>query len=202
MTMNSLTEKVLSFVEIQPEGAPLTAKGLLHLSNRAAIDQTLSRLARRGLITRLERGAYVRPVKTKFGSRAPHSEKIIEQLEATRGETIVSSGAAAANMLGLTTQVPVREVYLTSGRSRHLSLGGKREIELRHAKRWQLFKGRNRVGQAARALEWLGPHEAAKALTTLRARMEPSEFTELQAMRSQMPEWLAEKISATVPAYG
>ena len=200
--MNSLTEKVLSFVESQPEGAPVTAKGLLHLSNRAAIDQTLSRLTRRGAITRLERGAYVRPVQTKFGVRAPHSEKIIEQLEATRGETIVSSGAAAANMLGLTTQVPLREVYLTSGRSRRLSLGGKREIELRHAKNWQLLKARTRVGQAARALEWLGPQEAAKALTTLSARMEPSELMELQAMRSQLPEWLAKKISATVSAYG
>src|SRR5579862_6941247 len=89
----SLAEEVLSYVETQPEGTPLTAKGLLHLSNRAAIDQTLSRLARRGVITRLERGTYVRPIQTKFGVRAPHSEKIIEQLEAARGETIVSSGA-------------------------------------------------------------------------------------------------------------
>jgi hypothetical protein len=32
-----------------------------------------------------------------------------------RGETIEIHGAAAANKLGLTTQVPVREVHLTSG---------------------------------------------------------------------------------------
>ena len=50
--MNPLTKQVLSYVEAQPEGTALTAKGLLHLSNRAAIDQTLSRLARRGEIMR------------------------------------------------------------------------------------------------------------------------------------------------------
>lgn len=200
--MNSLTNQVLSFVESQPEGTPLTAKGLLHLSNRAAIDQTLSRLARRGEITRLERGVYVRPVKTRFGIRAPYSEKIIEQLGATRGETIVPSGAAAANALGLTTQVPVREVYLTSGRSRHLSLGGKQAIELRHAKSWQLMKAENRAGQAARALEWLGPRHAAKALTTLKTRLNPAEFKALQAMRPALPGWLAQQISFIAPTNG
>ena len=46
------------------------------------------------------------------------------------------TGAAAANALGLTTQVPVRSVYLTSGRSRTMILG-KQVIELQHAPRWQ-----------------------------------------------------------------
>jgi len=199
--MSSLTEQVLNFVESQPEGTPISAKGLLHLSNRAAVDQTLSRLAKSGEITRLERGSYIRPVQTKFGSRAPDSEKLIEQLGA-RGETIVTSGGAAANALGLTTQVPVREVYLTSGRSRHLSLGGKREIELRHAKRWQLLNRHNRAGEAVRALEWLGPQHVQKALTTLRSKLHPAEVKEIEAMRPALPGWLAQEISATVPVYG
>jgi hypothetical protein len=198
--MNSLTDQVLSMVESQPEGTPLTAKGLLHLSNRAAVDQTLSRLAKQGKITRLERGVYVRPIKTRFGMRGPYSEKIIEQLRTMRGETIVSSGAAAANALGLTTQVPVKEVYLTSGRSRRLWLGGKQEIELRHAKAWQLVKANERAGQAARALEWLGPQHAAKALSTLKSRLNPTELEELQAMRPVLPGWLAQEISAIAPA--
>ncbi len=67
-------------------------------------------------------------------------EQAVEALAAQRGEVIVSSGAAAANSLGLTTQVPVRTVYLTSGRTRKMSLG-KQIVELRHAPRWQLAKG-------------------------------------------------------------
>jgi len=56
MIMNSLTKQVLAYAGSQPEGMPLTAKGLLHLSNRAALDQTLSRLARSGEVMRLGRG--------------------------------------------------------------------------------------------------------------------------------------------------
>jgi hypothetical protein len=199
--MNTLTNQVLRYVESQPEGASLTAKGLLHLANRAAVDQTLSRLAKRGEVMRLGRGVYVRPIKTKYGMRSPLQEKAIEQFAAARGETIVPSGAAAANALGLTTQVPIRAVYLTSGRSRQLSLG-KQVIELKHAKSWQLVRANERVGQAVRALEWLGPREAGRALTTLQERLEPAEFEELQALRPILPGWLAERISGTVAAHG
>lgn len=199
--MNSLTEKVLSYVETQPEGTPLTAKGLLHLSNRAAIDQTLSRLARNGRVLRVGRGLYVRPVATKFGPRAPFPEKLIEGIARTSGETIVSSGATAANELGLTTQVPVRTVYLTSGRSRRLSLG-KQSIELRHASSRSLAKPTERAGQAARALTWLGPREARRALSVLTHRLEPRELEELQAMRPVLPGWLAQTVSTLVPTNG
>ncbi len=61
--------------------------------------------------------------------RAPSVEQAVEALASQRGESIVPSGAAAANTLGLTTQVPVRSVYLTSGRTRTMNLG-KHVIEL------------------------------------------------------------------------
>lgn len=53
----------------------------------------------------------------------------------------MSHGAAEANALGLTTQVPTREVFLTSGPTRKLQLG-KRQIELKHGNRWQLALGK------------------------------------------------------------
>lgn len=199
--MKSLTSQVLSFAETQPEGTPLTAKGLLHLSNRAAVDQALSRLARRGKIFRVGRGVYARPITSRFGVRAPLPEELVEQFATARGEAIVSSGAAAANALGLTTQVPVRAVYLTSGPSRHWSLG-KQSIELRHAKRWELLRGNERVGQAVRALAWLGPAQAARSLKKLEMRLEPREMEELRALRPALPGWLAKKISATMATNG
>ena len=199
--MNSLSKQILTYAESQPEGVPLTAKGLLHLGKRAAIDQTLARLARRREVMRLGRGVYVRPVQTKYGTRPPTPQKIIEHLASARGEIIMSSGAAAANTLGLTTQVPVRSVYLTSGRSRRLSLG-RQTVELRRAKPWQLVRAHERASQAARALEWLGPQQAGRALAILKEQLTPSELTELQTLRAILPTWLAQKISATVPSHG
>ena len=111
---------------------------------------------------RAGRGAYVRPIETRFGVRAPSAEKVVEAIASLRGETVVSHGAAAANALGLTTQVPVRVVYLTSGRSRHLKLGAQ-VVELKHAPGWQLIKAGQPAGEAVRALAWLGPAHARGA---------------------------------------
>jgi hypothetical protein len=113
--MERMAESIMNVATTLPEGVPLAAKGLLHLGSRAAVDQTLSRLAARGELIRAGRGIYMRPVQTRFGPRSPSAEQAIEALAVQRGETIVPSGAAAANALGLTTQVPVKSVYLTSG---------------------------------------------------------------------------------------
>src|SRR5205814_759502 len=109
---------ILSYAERLPEGAHLMAKELLHLGKRAAVDQALSRLVSRGKLLRASRGIYVRPIESRFGTHAPAVSKVINAIAEQKGETVVASGATAANSLGLTTQVPVREVYLTSGRSR------------------------------------------------------------------------------------
>lgn len=191
--MQRLTEQILAHAAGLPEGAPLAAKSLLHLGNRAGVDQTLSRLAERGQLIRVGRGVYLRPVVSRFGTRAPSVEQAIEALASQRGEVIVSNGAAAANALGLTTQVPVRSVYLTSGRSRTMTLG-KQSVELCHAPRWQLALADRPSGQALRALAWLGPEKAEAALRTIKRQLPPTAFGELVAAAPQFPTWLAQSV--------
>src|SRR6218665_1508746 len=116
--MQRLTEQILEHARRLPEGTPVAAKSLLHLGNRAAVDQALSRLAERGQLLRAGRGVYLLPVTGPFATTARSVELAMDGFSARRGEVIVSSGAAAANRLGLTAQVPARSVYLTSGRSR------------------------------------------------------------------------------------
>jgi len=197
--MRRLTERILSHAEGLPEGSLLAAKGLLHLGNRAALDQALSRLAERGRLIRADRGVYLRPIASRFGVRTPSVEQAVGALAAQRGEIIVSNGAAAANALGLTTQTPIRSVYLTSGRSRTMSLG-KQVIELRHAPRWQLTLANRPAGEALRALAWLGPEKAEEALKTLKRKMPAGIFGELVAVAPQLPTWLARTVGKT--AYG
>ena len=166
--MQTLAKQVLEQAAGLPEGTPLVAKALLHLGGRAPVDQVLSRLVRRDVLLRAGRGIYLLPVESRFGTRAPSAVKMVEGLANQRGETIVSHGAAAANALGLTTQMPMRAVYLTSGPSRRLKFGAQ-IVELRRAPIWQLiFPGRV-AGDVVRALAWLGPEEAAKAIRKLRA---------------------------------
>ena len=192
--MKKLSEAILHHARNRPEGVPLSAKGLLHLGGRAAVDQALSRLARRGDLLRAGRGLYVLPVRSRFGSRAPSVRKTVEALAAQRGERIASSGAMAANAFGLTTQVPVRPVFLISGRSRKLKLG-RQEVELRHAPPWQLVLSGRKAGDAVRALAWLGPERAGATLDVIAGSLSLEEREELADVSAQMPGWLAGPVS-------
>jgi hypothetical protein len=195
--METLSTRILAEVAVLPEAAPIYAKGLLHLGSRAAIDQALSRLVRRGQLLRAGRGLYVRPIETRFGPRAPSVEVVLNALQAETGEAIAPSGAAAANTLGLTTQVPVRTVYLTSGPSRHLRFGAQ-TVELQHAPRWQLtFPGRP-AGEVIRALAWCGRERGAELTSRLKRTLSAETVKELSRARGRMPTWMAEQISELV----
>ena len=195
--MPSLPHEIMSQAAESSEGALLSPSALLHLGSRAAVDQALSRLARSGRLIRVCQGVYVRPIETRFGPRPPAVEKVVASLSALWGETIVPCGGAAANSLGLTTQVPVRSVYLTSGPNRKLTLG-ELTVELRHAPRWQLVAPHRPAGEALRALSWLGSDEVEAGLDVIGRKLSAEDFRELAASRAVMPAWMAEPVSAMV----
>jgi len=199
MKATPLAQQILAYASQLPEGAPLTAKGLLHLGSRAATDQALSRLARNGTVIRLGRGLYALPVETRFGKRPPAPEKVVAESAKLRGETIATHGAAAANRLGLTTQVPMRTRYLTSGPSRKVTVGAQR-VELEHVPLWQLTNASRESGEVIRALAWNGQPRAREALARLKARLTPQVREELVASRASLPTWLAETISRELAA--
>lgn len=196
--MQTLAKQILEHAARLPEGTPLAAKELLHLGSRATVDQVLSRLARRGTLLRAGRGIYVLPVESRFGTRAPSAAKMVEGLAHQRGETITSHGATAANALGLTTQVPMRTIYLTSGRSRRLKLGAQ-TVEFRHAPAWQLVLPGQAAGEVVRALAWLGPEKAAAAIRQLRTKLPASQLEEVVSTRARLPTWMAQQVSALIP---
>lgn len=186
--MKKLPELILERCQLLPEGGVLAPKEFLGQGSRAAIDQAFSRLAKAGKLIRVCRGMYVVPVNGRFGSRAPAPEKIVQALAEKNNETVTSTGARAANALGLTQQVPVREMFLTSGRARTLKIG-KSEIQIRHAPQWML--GTSAAGEAIRALAWLGKEHARSVVSQLHGKLPEGEWATLLARRSSLPSWMA-----------
>ena len=201
MKNRRLPELIASELESWHEPVPTSAKGLLHLGSRAAVDQALSRLSRRGQLLRVGRGLYVRPVKTRFGVRTPDVATVLEAVQKETGEVIAPSGAATANQFGLTTQVPLRAVYLTSGRTRHLKLGAQ-TVKLQHAPRWQLTLADKPSGAVIRVLAW-GGRDRSRALTAeLKSKLSSETVEELSRVRGRVPTWMAQELSALVRARG
>jgi hypothetical protein len=106
----------------------------------AAVAQTLSRLARRGLIQRLGKGLYYRPRQTAFGPSRPNLARI--RSLATDRKGVFPAGTAAANLLGFTTQNPARiELATDSASLPRLLLGKDALIHTRRPSAWRALSG-------------------------------------------------------------
>ncbi len=195
--MRRLADQILEHSQHLPEGALLIAVKFLHFGERGAVNKALARLARRGDLLRVWRGLYVRPIPTVFGPRNPTMESVVAGLAELWGESIATHGAVSANRLGLTTQVPVRAVYLTSGPGRVLWLRGS-SLTLYHAPLWQFVQAGRLTGEVIRALAWLGPSEAARLLPRLSARLSPADREVLIEVAPLLPTWLAKLVSASL----
>ena len=193
---HSTRHRILNFATHQPEGTVLRAKGLLAFGTRAAVDQALSRLASEGTLLRVTRGAYVRPVTGRFGQRAPDVDAVARSWATSRAEDLSPTPIAAANALGLTTQNPVRTVYLTSGPSRELTVGNAK-VSLQHAPRWLVTAPDDRAGSLLRAGAWLGRKRARKELAPLVRALPAADREALRRAAARSPAWLAEAVLST-----
>lgn len=191
--MSIIAENILAIASKLFEGEIISPKDFLHLGSRMAIDQTLSRLVKQDELIRVGRGMYVLPVTGHFGTHPPAVEKTVQSLALKTGETIVSHGAAAANVLGLTTQVPIRQIFLTGGANRKFYFNSL-TVELKHVPHWQLLCENMPAGMAIRALAWMGKSHIEKSLEKLYKNLPQEEWRKLYSVRSSLPSWMAESI--------
>lgn len=194
--MKTLPETILAYAHASSEGQILSPKELLHMGNRTAIDQALSRLARSKLLIRVGRGAYVLPTRGLNCCEQAFIDKVITSYTAHSGELIAPDGAACAATLGLGTQGQISYGYVTSGRSRTLQLG-KVELALQHAPAWMLTHGSSPTGTAVRAMAWMGPDMADEALAVIRKSLSVSDWQAFVTCRALLPSWMARAIGAS-----
>lgn len=192
--MEEVTRAVQMRTKRAKEGALLTSKEFVGSGNRAAADQALSRLAKKGELARVYRGMYTPSRKTPYGNVLPEAEAVVKSYASLSGEKVVNSGATAANQLGLTTQVPVQKVFLTTGKSKNLKLG-RRTIRLKHAPAWITSLPKNRSGEAIRAIAHLGRANGVHYAKLLKNRLTPEEWTRVVALKAKVPAWVHAAIS-------
>lgn len=128
-------DKVINIIKKQIDEA---ANGTLFFNNSFPgfddeyVGQILSELAKQGVIHHLSRGVYLKAETTRFGLVYPSLEAIAEAIARRDNAQVIPTGATAQNILGLSTQVPMNAVFLTSGSARKIQLGG-RTITFRRA---------------------------------------------------------------------
>ena len=120
----SITDKIYDSVRSLPPGTLLFPEDYYQLGANKAVNMAFSRLAKDGYLSRLARGIYYIP-KTYpgVGLIRPALEEIAQAVAEKNRIRIRPTGAYAMNKLGLSTQVPMRVVFLTNGQHRILKVG-------------------------------------------------------------------------------
>src|SRR6266404_8234132 len=133
--MQTMKQKILGRIRRFELGRAFMAKDFLDIASRGTVDVTLSTLLRNGTIRRVRRGLYDRPKinPTLGGELSPDLDQAARALARSHRWTIVPEGAWAANVLGLSTQVPAKIVYLSDGPNKEIPVG-RRKIYFMHAR--------------------------------------------------------------------
>lgn len=91
---------------------------------------TLAELTQEGMLVKLAQGIYAKPRRSRFGLVLPSVDKIVQAIAARDNAEVLPSGMTALNVLGLSTQVPMKYSYLTTGSERTIKLENQ-EIRLK-----------------------------------------------------------------------
>jgi hypothetical protein len=116
---NQIENAILS---LKP-GTIIFPQDFIDLGSSDAVKKTLSRLEKKGIILRLGRGIYLYPKKDiLLGTVYPSIDSIAEAIAKRDKARIIPTGVLALQKLGLSTQVPMKVVFLTDGTARQIRL--------------------------------------------------------------------------------
>jgi hypothetical protein len=122
--MNSIHQEITDKINALQPGTIVFPTDFRGIGTDDAVRQALSRLTKEGKLERLAHGIYFLPkLHPTFGKLQPSLEEVAEAVAANEHMRIKPAGAYALNKLGLSTQVPMRLVYITDGQARQIKVG-------------------------------------------------------------------------------
>jgi hypothetical protein len=179
--MQTMRDQIVERIERLGEGKAFSAKDFLDIASRGTIDMALTSLTRRGTIRRVRRGLYDMPKVNHAlgGELSPDIDEAARAIARRQRWKIVPEGAWAANLLGLSTQVPAKIIYLTDGPNNEVPIG-RRSIHFKHARPKVMAGLEGKFALVVQALRHLGKEGVGpREIETLRAALSPAEKRKL-----------------------
>ena len=192
---DSTDSKILRRIRSRKQGWVFTPDTFMDLGTRQAVDLALMRHRDSGLIRQLARGLYDYPkIDPQLGMLQPSTDDIASALAGRDATRLQPSGAYAANLLGLSTQVPMKVVYLTDGRTRTVQIG-RRQIILKHTTPRNMATAGRISGLVIQALRHLGRKSVdQQVITRLGRRLDTDARKQLIKDIRYAPAWIADTI--------
>ena len=173
--MQSIEDKIISRIYGRGRGWAFTKTDFVAEFGEANIHQALSSLAMAGKIRRVCQGVYDYPRYSDLldSQLSPDINQVAHALARKFNWHIQPSGDAALNLLGLSTQVPGRWVYLSDGPNRQYK-AGPHVLEFKQSARKEAGFKHKESGLVVQALKALGQDNVdQKVIETIRRQLEP-----------------------------
>ena len=192
-TSQSIEKSVLSRIYGRGRGSVFIPNEFLDLGSRGSVDLALFRLLKKGLLRRVDRGVYGYPEKSRLiGELSPRPEVVAKAMARRGAQKLLPSGAYAANLLGLTEQVPAKIEYLTDGPSRRAMIQ-KLPVVLRQSTPARLATAGRVSGTVAQALRFLRKDQVDETvIDKLRTRLSKDDKEQLLRDIPLVPAWIGE----------
>ena len=161
------------------------------LGSDPSIRKALSLLQKQNIIRRLAQGVYDYPkMHDLLGIIPPDLNEVAKAIAEKNGVQIQPAGAHAANLVGLSNQVPGRIVFLTEGPSRKVKIGNQEIIFKKTTKKIMSSAG-TREGLLIQALKNLGKdHIDQIACAKIAKFLKGSNETEIRQNLKFAPAWI------------
>lgn len=190
--MQLIGHKVIARVYGNGRGWTFSPDDFNDLGDPRTVGVVLSRLVAKKTIRRLTRGLYDYPRTHRvMGLLAPSPDAVAKALARRYGIRIQPSGAYAANLLGLSEQVPATVVFLTDGPTRTVQIGPQK-IRLQHTTPRNMGPAGRVSGLVIQALRHLGrQHVDDRIIRALKRKLSVEDKKRLLKDRGYAPAWVA-----------
>ncbi len=189
----SIDLRILSRIYGSGRGWVFTPNHFQDLGSRTAVGLALMRHTRTGTIRQLVRGLYDYPSRhPALGFLSPPADAVAKALAGRDATRLQPAGGYAANLLGLSDQMPMRVVFLTDGPTRSVVLG-KQTITLKRTTPKNMVAAGKKSGLVIQALRHLGKrHMDDNLISQLRARLTDDDKKQLLQYINYVPAWIAD----------
>lgn len=152
----SISEKILMYIKTE-EYKAFTAKDFIEIGNIKTINKNLERMEKSGIIRRIISGVYDIPkystVLQEYAS--PSIRHVASALSRAYNWKICPSGTSALNYLGLSTQVPAKHLYVSSGPYKKYNIGNI-ELVFKHTNNRMMFDSSKETSLLIQAIKEIG----------------------------------------------
>lgn len=190
-------KKIEQKIGDSPDGTLFVISDFAELGSNAAVRKSLSRLVNDNTLTRELRGIYKKPLYNNFIKEYILStpKEIANAYAKLHGWRIVPSGNTALNELGLSTQVPNVNLFISSGPYRTIEFPNKTTIRFKHVKSTEVENISYDTALLIEAIKTLTKANLTpKVVAKIRSKYSAEELQRIKRESKNARSWVYEQI--------